>query len=218
MKKLNALLVVATGLAMVAMPAQAYEKGDWIIRGGVGVVDPTSTAYESVPDDLKIIVDSGTAVTLTGVYMFSPNWGFEILASTPFSHDIKAAEISGPGEIKIGETKHLPPTFSVQYHFMPDGKFQPYVGAGLNWTLFFDESIDQTFFAPEASLKIDDSFGFAVQVGGDFLFGDRMTLNIDVRYIDISPDVTLTDPIEGSETIGIDIDPIVYSVNLGFRF
>jgi outer membrane protein len=218
MNRLTALFAVATGLAMAAMPAQAYEKGDWIIRGGVGVVDPSSTAYESVPDDLKIIVDSGTAVTLTGVYMLSPNWGFEILASTPFSHDIKAAAISEPGEIKIGETKHLPPTFSFQYHFMPDGKFQPYVGAGLNWTLFFDESIDETIFGTGASIKIDDSFGFAAQVGGDFLFGDRMTLNFDLRYIDISPDVTLTDPIEGSDTIGIDIDPIVYSVNLGFRF
>ena len=218
MNRLTAVFAVATGLAMAAMPAQAYEKGDWIIRGGVGVVDPSSTAYESVPDDLKIIVDSGTAVTLTGVYMLSPNWGFEILASTPFSHDIKAAAISGPGEIKIGETKHLPPTFSFQYHFMPDGKFQPYVGAGLNWTLFFDESIDETIFGTGASIKIDDSFGFAAQVGGDFLFGDRMTLNFDLRYIDISPDVTLTDPIEGSDTIGIDIDPIVYSVNLGFRF
>jgi len=218
MNRLTAVFAVATGLAMAAMPAQAYEKGDWIIRGGVGVVDPASTAYESAPDDLKIIVDSGTAVTLTGVYMLSPNWGFEILASTPFSHDIKAAAISEPGEIKIGETKHLPPTFSFQYHFMPDGKFQPYVGAGLNWTLFFDESIDQAIFGTGASLKIDDSFGFAAQVGGDFLFGDRMTLNFDLRYIDISPDVTLTDPIEGSDTIGIDIDPIVYSVNLGFRF
>lgn len=218
MNRLTAVFAVATGLSMAVMPAQAYEKGDWIIRGGVGVVDPSSTAYESVPDDLKIIVDSGTAVTLTGVYMLSPNWGFEILASTPFSHDIKAAAISGPGEIKIGETKHLPPTFSFQYHFMPDGKFQPYVGAGLNWTLFFDESIDETIFGTGASIKIDDSFGFAAQVGGDFLFGDRMTLNFDLRYIDISPDVTLTDPIEGSDTIGIDIDPIVYSVNLGFRF
>jgi len=217
MMKSSKLLALGTVLALAALPAQAYEKGDWIIRGGVGVVDPESTAYESVSDDLKIMVDSGTAVTLTGVYMFSPNWGFEILASTPFSHDIKAGSISDPVSIKIGETKHLPPTFSFQYHFMPDGTFQPYVGAGLNWTIFFDESLDQDLF-PGASLKLDDSFGFAVQVGGDFLFGERMTLNVDLRYIDISPDATLTDPIEGSDTIGIDINPIVYSVNLGFRF
>ena len=217
MKKSISMLGLGLALALATLPAQAYEKGDWIIRGGVGVVEPESTAYESVPDDLRIMVDSGTAMTLTGVYMFSPNWGFEILASTPFSHDIEAGVIGLPGSLKIGETKHLPPTFSFQYHFMPDGTFQPYVGAGLNWTIFFDESLDQTVF-PGASLKLDDSFGFAVQVGGDFLFGERMTLNVDVRYIDISPDATLTDPIEGSDTISIDINPIVYSVNLGFRF
>ena len=43
----------------------------------------------------------------------------------------------GPGTsfVKIGETKHLPPTFSFQYHFLPDGQFQPYAGLGLNLSL-----------------------------------------------------------------------------------
>ena len=69
--------------------------------------------------------------------MLSDNWGFEILASWPFSHDVSLGTVSpGNADVKIAETKHLPPTFSMQYHFMPSGKVQPYAGLGVNYTTF----------------------------------------------------------------------------------
>ncbi len=40
-------------------------------------------------DTIKVQVDSGTSLTLSGTYMFTRNWAFDILAAYPFSHDIK---------------------------------------------------------------------------------------------------------------------------------
>ncbi|MBT8108144.1 MAG: outer membrane beta-barrel protein [Gammaproteobacteria bacterium] len=207
MCKLFKLLTVVAGLALISMPAAAYEKGDWIIRGGVGVVDPKSTSYQD--ETIIVKVDSGTSVVLSATYMFSPNWAFDILAAWPFTHDINVddptdAEFSGT--VKLGETKHLPPTFSFQYHFMPDANFMPYAGLGLNYTTFFDEEIT---LDPEASLSLDDSFGLAVQLGADWKLNERWVLNADFRYIDIETEA------DGAK---IDISPLVYSLSFGYIF
>ena len=201
-KIVKSLLIVAS-LALVSLPAQAYEKGDWLLRVGGGTVDPASDNGDIVS------VDSGSALVFNGTYFFSPNLGLEVLAATPFSHDIKLA---GDGT-KVGETKHLPPTFSLNYHFNTDSAFRPYVGAGLNYTLFFDESL--TGPLDGASLKLDPSVGIAAQLGADFDISDSMFLNVAVRWISIETDAEIP---EADLAFPVEIDPIVYSVALGWRF
>lgn len=204
MKTLHRTLVIAATAAVVifSSTANAYEKGDWLLRVGVGNVDPKSDNGEVAS------VDSGTALVFNGTYFFTPNVGFEILAASPFSHDIKLAEDG----TKVGEVKHLPPTFSLQYHFDTGGAFKPYVGAGLNYTLFFDEKTTGPLSG--LSLKLDDSVGFAAQLGADFDLSDRMFVNFDVRWIDINTDAEL----EGAPLEEVEIDPLVYSLTLGWSF
>lgn len=205
MSKIFKLLTVVAALALISLPAAAYEKGDWIIRGGVGVVDPKSTSYQD--EELIVKVDSGTSAVFSATYMFTPNWAFDILAAWPFSHDINVSDPAEPGiELKLGETKHLPPTFSIQYHFMPDSSFMPYAGLGLNYTTFFDEEVT---LDPDLSLSLDDSFGVAAQLGADWKLSDRWVLNVDFRYIDIETEA------DGAK---IDISPIVYSLSFGYIF
>ena len=204
MKILHRTLVIAATAAVVifSSTANAYEKGDWLLRVGVGNVDPKSDNGEVAS------VDSGTALVFNGTYFFTPNVGFEILAASPFSHDIKLAADG----TKVGEVKHLPPTFSLQYHFDTGGAFKPYVGAGLNYTLFFDEKTEGPLSG--LSLKLDDSVGFAAQLGADFDVSDRMFVNFDVRWIDINTDAEL----EGAALEEVEIDPLVYSLTLGWSF
>lgn len=204
------LLVAATALVVVfSSAANAYEKGDWLLRVGVGHVDPKSDNGDIAS------VDSGTALVFNGTYFFTPNVGFEILAATPFSHDIKAADnnpVGIPAGTKVGETKHLPPTFSLQYHFDTQSAFKPYVGAGVNYTLFFDE--ETTGPLAGTSLSLDDSFGLAAQLGADFDISDTMFVNFDVRWVDINTDAEL----DGAALEEVEIDPVVYSLTLGWRF
>ena len=162
MKSSKYLLAAGALLALVASPALAYEAGTWVLRAGVGVVAPDSDNLVLDPDTI-VNVDDGTSLTLMGTYMFSPNWAFDVLASWPFNHDIKL------GGVKIAETDHLPPTFSLQYHFLPDSNFQPYAGAGVNYTTFFSTDITQTLtdLTGITNIDLDDSFGLALQLGAD---------------------------------------------------
>lgn len=232
--KLSKLLLAGTALlALVASPVLASEPGTWTLRAGVGTVQPESNnlTFSDGVDTLRVDVDSGTAMTLSATYMFSENWGFDILAATPFSHDINAAVVlGGPGPgpnitpfVKIAETKQLPPTFSVQYHFVPDGTFQPFVGLGFNWTTFFDTKVSPDLAAQGITdLDLDDSFGLAAQIGADWNINDNWLVNFDVRWINIESDAKLTAtvpaPAEVLEIGTVTVDPWVYAINLGYRF
>lgn len=196
------LLSLAAAVIVFSSVANAYEKGDWLLRVGVGNVDPKSSNGD-IAD-----VDSGTALVFNGTYFFTPNLGLEVLAATPFSHDIKLAADG----TKVGEAKHLPPTFSLQYHFDTASAFKPYAGAGVNYTLFFDEDTEGPLAG--TSLKLDDSFGLAAQLGADYDVSDTMFVNFSVRWIDINTDAEL----DGVALEEVEIDPLVYSLTLGWKF
>jgi len=226
MKLFKVLLVAAGLLVLVTAPVLANEPGTWTLRAGVGTVQPDShnLTFTDEGDTIMIDVDNGTSMTLSGTYMFSENWAFDILASLPFSHDIKAtADVPGVGmeTAKIGDTRQLLPTVSFQYHFAPDADFQPYVGLGVNWTTFFDTDLVSEFEADGIDkLSLDDSFGLAGQIGGDWQLNETWVVNLDVRFIDIETDATVQGPdVDGKLNIGtVKVDPWVYSVNLGYRF
>ena len=194
--------VAAAVLAVLSPTANAYEAGDWLLRVGVGMVDPKSDNGEIAS------VDSGAAVVFNGTYMLSSTFGLELLAATPFTHDIELVD----GGTKVGETKHLPPTVSLQYHFPTQGAFKPYAGLGLNYTVFFDEETRGPLDGMD--LDLDDSFGIAAQLGFDYDINENMFFNIDARWINIETDAELNG--EALETV--EIDPLVYSLTVGWKF
>jgi outer membrane protein len=224
------LLAVSALSALVSSSAMAHEAGSWIFRAGIGTVAPDSDNLV-LPDFpaagivSTVEVDDGTSLTLSGTYMFTPNWAFDILASWPFSHDIDLTVVdTGPSgsttSLKIGETDHLPPTFSVQYHFLPDAVFQPYVGAGFNYTTLFntDVTAELTDLLGVTSLDLDDSFGLALQLGADWNLDNNWLINFDLRYIDIETDAEVSDGTTTAEVGTVAIDPYVFAINVGYRF
>lgn len=112
----------------------------------------------------------------------------------------------------VAETKHLPPTLSLQYYFKPVPNVRPYVGAGVNYTYFWDEKTAGPLAG--ADIDIDDSWGLAAQVGVDVDLDADWFVNADVRYIDIDTEAT----IEGLGTVDVDISPWVYTLAVGYRF
>lgn len=150
------------GLAVLAAlssaPVFAHQEGDFIVRAGIASVVPNDSSDKILGSQSELAVNSNTQLGLTLGYMFTDNISFEVLAATPFSHKI-STDLLGLGD--IAETKHLPPTFMVQYYFgEANSTFRPYVGAGLNYTTFFDESFNGTgSSATLTDLKLDDSWG-----------------------------------------------------------
>jgi outer membrane protein len=139
--------------------------------------------------------------------MMTDVWGLELLAAVPFKHDIDLLDGTN-----VGSTKHLPPTLSLQYHFMPTEQFQPYVGVGINFTSFFDEKT--TGVLEGVNLDLGDSWGLAGQIGFDVLFNDDWFFNLDVRYIDIDTKARL----DGVSIGKVEIDPWVVGGHIGYRF
>ena len=152
-------------------------------------------------------VDSSVSLTPSVTYMATGNLGIELLAAWPYSHDI---ELKGAGQ--IAETKHLPPTLSAQWHFNPIGRFQPYVGLGVNWTIFFDEDV-------EPLLTSARSIRWVLSFTADFNVNENWLVNLDVRWIDIESDLEATFDDGSSADIGkVEIDPWLFGLNVGYKF
>ena len=205
-KMLKTALAAALASGLMTGIAEAYQAGDWLVRAGIWGIYPKSDNLNLGPN-ADINVDDGYSLGFNITYMATPNIGIELLGAWPFSHDIS---LSGVGT--IGDTKQLPPTISVQYHFLPDSNFRPYVGLGLNYTFFFDESTEGALSGSD--LKLDDSWGLAAQVGMDFDVAPNWFLNVDVRYIDIDTKAKL----DGVSIGTVEIDPWVVGFNVGTRF
>ncbi|RMN25964.1 Outer membrane protein W [Pseudomonas cannabina] len=223
---LRASVVALAITAPVA--AQAYEKGDFIVRAGAAHVQPNEDSGEVRLDGARV---SGTKATLNGdtqlgltfAYMLTNHVGIELLAATPFNHTVSVKGL-GPGlDGKLADVKHLPPTLSLQYYPMePSSRFQPYAGVGINYTTFFDNDLtsdrkNQGF----SNLKLKDSVGLAAQLGMDYMITDKVLVNASVWYVDIDTQATVDGPSAlavGRTKVDVDIDPWVYMVGVGYKF
>lgn len=221
LKKLNtSALLLSSAIAMSA-PTMAYEAGDILLRVGTATVAP-----ESISDDVDLIpgaqasANNNTQVGISGTYMITSNIGLEVLGATPFTHELKGK--GGLAGADIGEVKHLPPTVSAQYYFMDStSSVQPYVGAGLNITVFFDEESGSTVKSlGYDKLELDESIGLAVQAGIDYNINEQIFVNASAMYAKIGTTATLSDSSGTASTLNVDydLDPMVYRVNFGYKF
>ena len=196
--------------ALVSAPlAMAHEAGDMFIRGGLVNVMPS--VNDNTGAGLDLDVDNNLQVGVTATYMYTDNIGVELLAATPFTHDITA------GGTKVGETSHLPPSLMAQYYFgTASSDARPYLGAGLNYTVFFDEklSTDLDQNGQTDTLSLDDSFGLALQAGVDYNISENLFVNASIWYMDINTDVT----VNGAATGDLDIDPVSVMASIGYTF
>ena len=197
MKTLALALISAAALTT---PALAQSAGDMTLGLGLGFVQPK--------DDNGIVaggtteIGSNTRPTITFEYFIRDNIGLEVLAALPFKHDIKI------GGAKVGTTKHLPPTVSVNYHFPTGGALKPFIGAGINYTSFFEDR------SPLGDLKIDNSWGLAAHLGVDYAISEKGALRMDLRYLDIDSDVKLN----GAKVGRVEVDPLVAGVAYVMKF
>lgn len=211
-------IALLTALTALPLSTMAASSGDWLVRGGITSVNPDDSSgnvFVAGGDlGIGVGVDNNAQMGLNLAYFLNENWAIELLAATPFSHDINLDTV-GP----LGETKHLPPTLSALYYFNTDNSgVHPYVGLGLNYTVFFDEEFtaaNET--AGFSDLSLDDSFGLSAQLGVDIDINDKWAVNASVRWIDIDTEATFNLGAD-SGSVDVDIDPYVYTLSLGYRF
>ena len=225
--------VLATAIAALSLSgaAIAHEAGDVILRVGVVHASPDVSSSKikvegygstvKVPES-SIDVKSGTAAGLTGTYMIMPHFGLEASITTPFSHKVKGKAM---GEsFTIGKVSRLSPTISAQFFFLnPKSAFQPYVGLGVNYTMFYDEKLHREMKEDGAkNFTMSNSVGVVAQIGMDYKITKNLSMNAAVWRMGMSSTVKWRESDPPGDDLkakaDVDINPWVYTLGVGFRF
>ena len=233
-----ALLGFAT-LTLLSGVARA-EAGDWLVRArGIAIVTDDSSGRihleaggVSTPlDGSGVGVDTSVVPELDVTYMVTGNIGIEAIAGMA-NHSVS---LQGPGPVlsslgftdgfKIFDSWVLPPTITVQYHFMPDSNIRPYLGVGVNYTAFLWNDATsklETAVASPVDVDMDNRFTWAGQIGADVDINDQWYFNVDVKYIDMDSTASLLIKNGAFANTGlrvdVDINPWVVGAGIGFRF
>ena len=216
--KYTALSVIA--FSAIATPVSA-DAGDTFVRVRAIMVSPTETSGGILPTfpTEEVKVNDSIMPEIDVTHMVTNNVGLELIAATT-KHNASGTSGTTGGIGKLASTWVLPPTLTVQYHFAPDAKVRPYVGAGVNYTMFYSEKPSAGLEAAvgQTNVNLKDSFGWAAQAGVDIDLNETMFLNFDVKYIDIDTTARLATTAIGTQRVKISLDPLVFGVGVGFRF
>lgn len=235
MKKSTMAKSIAASLLLAAGAANA----GWHVNVGAINVSPDDSgnylnAVEraaGLPANSTYLgVDSNTQLGITIDYDLTENWVVELVAATPFSHEISvsssAALVNG---LVAGETKQLPPTLLAQYHFgSAEQKLRPFVGAGINYTIFFEEEVNNLDTAltglgvikpsDALTLHLDDSVGLALQAGANYKINDKWGVHAMAMWADISAEGEVKINGTDLQKVDIEVDPLVLMVGVRYSF
>jgi len=195
-------LVLAAGLTVP--PASHAQDGAWLVR--VRALELNSANKDSTGLDLSI--NNKVIPELDASYFFSPQWAAELVLTYPQKQTIRSSGAD------IGSLKHLPPTLSVQYHFTDLGAFKPYLGVGVNYTRFSNVSFTPAVVTALHPSLDKSSFGLSMQAGFDCQIERNVYLNVDVKKVQISTDVSSS----GAKVGTFKVDPWLFGVGVGWRF
>ncbi|MFO1153398.1 MAG: OmpW family outer membrane protein [Rhodospirillales bacterium] len=214
MKQKTAALVLAllVGAALLPSPASAFEEGQFLVRvRGIVVMPDESGSLRPLGGDLQVSTTYTPEADFS--YFFTKNISVELIAAIT-EHSLSASK-TAIGNIDLGKTKVLPPTLLAQYHFFADEMISPYVGIGFNYTFFFDETA-----GPVAdSVKIDDAYGPAFQLGFDLQFpNSNFVFNADAKFILLSPDVKARAGSTHIDSQNFDLNPWIFGFGFGYKF
>lgn len=231
--------IVALSIAMaLAAPMLAHaEAGDWVVRVRALNVAPNERSDLGkdvnklglgtlMSADAELKVSDKVIPELDISYYFTKHIAAELILATGTRHNVRINDdtlATTLGDQDLGSVNLLPPTLTAQWHFNPDQMIDPYIGAGINYTLFMDKKLSVNKGALTGyKIKTDsDSWGWALQAGVDINLDDGWLLNADIKYATIDTTVKLKGAATGNAWAKIDdldINPWVIGFGIGKKF
>ena len=205
-KSLVASMAAVASLAPIAAQAQAQEN-HWMVR--VRAVDLLwQNGQTGIAQDANIKAKNQWIPEFDVSYFFTKNIAAELVLTWPQQVNITA------NGTDAGKISALPPSLLAQYHFTDLGAFKPYVGAGINYTIFGNR---QNFYGPGAGLQVEpSSVGFVGQVGMDYMLDKNWGLNVDVKYATMATNVQA---VSGGANLGkLTLNPWMPAVGITYKF
>lgn len=211
------VLMAVAASTLFASSSVFAEAGDWMARiraVHVGWMQESgSVAALAVPAN-GIHLEKKIIPEVDISYFFTKNLAAELILTYPQKHMVRVTQ-SAAGAFDAGSLKELPPALTLQYHFMPDAQFRPYVGAGFNYTTFSSVNLAPLNSISGGTASIDRSnFGGVLQAGFDVKVGKNSYINFDVKKVYIQTDLALN----GTKLSTIKGDPLLVGIGYGFKF
>lgn len=228
----NTLCAFALTAAAIALPASASNFS--VNFGAIAVMPNDSSSSLNVVEQVAELASGSTQahvndnvqLGLSIDYAIAPNWSLELIAATPFTHDIqvRGSAING---LSIGKTKHLPPTLLLQYHFDWHETIKPFIGLGVNYTVFFDEETSEDLASAltalnvmqtgdKLGLSLSDSWGIAAQVGVNMQLTEKLGLHLSASKMKIDTRAQVKLNGTSIQKVDVTLDPLVTMVGLRF--
>ncbi len=201
------LMIVAFVLGASVGLAEAADS--WLVRvRTVAFMPDVSSSVSAIGGSVD--ADNDYVPELDITYFFNKNWAAELVPATT-RHNMHDNG-STLGNVDLGRVSLLPPILTLQYHLFPDRNLRPYVGAGVNYTIFYDQDAPR---GTVTAIDYENNFGWALQVGFDVAIDRRWALNFDLKKVFLNTDVALNG---GAILAGVDLDPWVFGVGVAYRF
>ncbi|TAF08131.1 MAG: OmpW family outer membrane protein [Flavobacterium sp.] len=187
----------------------------WQVRlRAVGVAPDESASIGIIGGDVAI--SNALIPELDFTYFFTENFAAELILGTA-KHDVQAINTAA-GDVNLGSVWLLPPTLTAQYHFYTSDKkvFKPYIGAGVNYTLFYNVKSGDV-----ADVSYDNALGYAAQLGFDLMLDETFFINLDVKRLFLSTDVSVDASNLAPGLIipaEVDVNPWLVGVGVGMKF
>lgn len=190
--------------------ANNKSSNDWIIRAR-GVFVKTDVTTNSVQLGGNVTTTSDFIPELDFTKFITRNIAAELILGTS-RHNLELKN-SAAGTLPLGQVNLLPPTLTAQYHFNPAGKFRPYAGAGVNYTLFYGSKA--TSNATVTDVKYKNQFGYALQAGFDYMLDEKISFNFDVKKIFLRTKANING---GAYQATVQLDPWLIGAGIGYHF
>jgi outer membrane protein len=215
-------VVAVTLLATTALPAVAQSAGQWTVKVGENLITPMVHSGDLSGPGLggvKVDVNSAYAPVVSAAYMITDHISTELVLGLPYRHDmVGRGTINGVG--KIGDVQQLPPTLFLQYRLLePTARFRPYVGLGVTYAYFRDAHASPTLVAllGPTNINIDAKFGISPQIGATYALNDRWFIDSALVKTYLKTTATL-DSAGTRRTIDTKLDPVSFSISVGYKF
>ncbi|WP_404809727.1 OmpW/AlkL family protein [Methylobacillus gramineus] len=215
----NTMLLVSA----LMVPGLAFaEAGDWVVRARAVNVSPNedsklgdyTNSLLGAGAGAKLEVSDKVIPELDISYYVTKNIALELVLALGTRHNVGIKGANGVANEDLGSVNLLPPTLTAQWHFRPDQTFDPYVGAGVNYTRFMDNGLHSDQLNQDIRVE-RNSWGPALQAGFDYNLPDGWLINADIKYLWIDTDVRLKN---GTKIDSLDINPWVVGFGFGKRF
>ncbi|HVY16293.1 MAG TPA: OmpW family outer membrane protein [Rhodopila sp.] len=196
-----------------SQPGVGKEAGTFMLRTrAIGVIpENNSSSVSGIGGTVSATAQAAPEFDLS--YFLTDHIAFELIAAST-RHELSVKNSAVGSNLDVGSVWALPPTLTVQYHFMPHSKFSPYVGAGINVTFWYGSSPANP---PVTHFSVGNNVGAAIQAGFDYNVAGHWFLNVDVKQLFLNTDAHV-DALGTTVKARTSLDPIVVGAGIGYRF